>query len=107
MGDRIESALFQRSQFLWGDFSRTLKGMGVPIREIWEAKDGDLTLHLGGKMPAIRLHPESLEEQFPRLKTVCSLSGGNWGSLDYIDLRFPRKVILRLKKGGGEGFGKG
>ena len=107
VGDRIESGLFQRSQFLWREFSRTLKGMGVPIREIWEAKDGDLTLHLGRRMPAIRLHPDSLEEQFPRLKTVCSLSGGNWGSLDYIDLRFSRKVILKLKEGGGERFGKG
>lgn len=107
MGERIDSSLFQRGQYFWRDLQQFLKGSAIQIREIYQAKDGSLSVSLGGGMPSLRLRPESLEEQAPRLMSVISRYGPGWRSLEYIDLRFSGKIILKPVGKGGGGLGKG
>jgi hypothetical protein len=107
MGERINSSLFQRGQYFWRDLQQSLKGSAIPIRDIYQAKDGSLSVSLGGGRPSLRLRPESLEEQAPRLMNIMAGYGLDWSSLEYIDLRFPAKIILKPVGKGGGGLGKG
>jgi hypothetical protein len=108
-GERINSPLFQRGHYFWRDFGQALRGMGGQIEKIYQAKDGSLSLSLGERMPFLRLRPESseLEEQVARLKGIVSRYHPDWRSLEYIDLRFLGKVILKPRGKGGGGLGKG
>ena len=106
VGDLVQVGLFQRGSTIWRDLSQTL-GAGAQVREVCQAKDGSLSVRLGGRMPSLRLRPESAEEQFARLREVLMRYGTDLGSLGYIDLRFSGKVILKSAGTGGEEIGKG
>ena len=107
VGDTVRSAMFQRDCYLWRGFSQFLKGAGGQIREIYETKDGSLQVKLDQGMPSLKLRPESLEEQFARMGKVFSRHSIDWASVEYVDLRFSGRVILKPTGKGGEGLGKG
>jgi hypothetical protein len=107
VGHQVQVGLFQRGSTIWRDLSQTLQGAGAQIREVCQAKDGSLSVRLGGRMPSLRLRPESAEEQFARLREVLTRYDLDLGSLEYIDLRFSGKVILKPAGRGGEQIGKG
>ncbi len=107
VGDLVQIGPFQSGSTIWRDLSQTLNGSGATVREICQAKDGSLSVHLRGGMPSLRLRPESAEEQFARLREVLMRVDPDLGSLEYIDLRFSGKVILKPMGRGGEGIGKG
>ena len=107
VGDLVQIGPFQRGSTIWRDLSQTLEGSGAKIREICQAKDKSLSVHLGGRMPSLRVRPESAEEQFARLREVLLHQDPDLGSLEYIDLRFSGKVILKPMGRGGEEIGKG
>jgi cell division protein FtsQ len=107
VGDLVQIGPFQSGSTIWRDLSQTLNGSGAKVREICQAKDGSLSVHLGGGMPSLRLRPESAEEQLARLREVLMRVDPDLGSLEYIDLRFSGKVILKPMGRGGEGIGKG
>jgi cell division septal protein FtsQ len=94
-GDAVQTGPFQRGSTVWRDLSQTLRGLGAQIREVYQTKDGSLSFHLGGGMPSLRLRAESFEEQCTRLKEALASYGSDWRSLEYIDLRFSGKVILK------------
>jgi hypothetical protein len=106
VGDLVQVGLFQRGSTIWRGLSQTL-GAGAQVREVCQAKDGSLSVRLVGRMPSLRLRPESAEEQFARLREVLMRYGTDLGSLGYIDLRFSGKVILKPAGTGGEEIGKG
>ncbi|MDH7500259.1 MAG: FtsQ-type POTRA domain-containing protein [candidate division NC10 bacterium] len=107
VGGTITSNLFQAGSCLWRDLQQMLTVRGGQIREIWEGRDGSLSMNLGEGMPSLRWRAESLEEQLARLKEVMSLYHPDWRALEYIDLRFSGKVILKPVGKGGGGVGKG
>ncbi len=106
-GDPIQIGPFQRGSTIWRNLIQTLKGAGVKIREICQAKDGSLSVRLGGRMPSLRFRTESSEEQFARLREVLLRCDPDLGSLEYIDLRYSGKVILKPMGRGGGRIGKG
>jgi len=106
-GDLVQIGPFRGGSTIWRDLSQTLQGAGAKVREICQAKDGSLSVHLGGGMPSLRFRTESAEEQFARLREVLTRYDPDLGSLEYIDLRFSGKVILKPMGRGGERIGKG
>jgi len=107
VGETIESGLFRGGHIFWRDVHQMVASKGGQMREICQARDGSLSMNLGEGMPSLRWRPESLEEQMVRLKGVMSLYHPDWRTLEYIDLRYSGKVILKPVGKGGGGFGKG
>jgi|GEM_PF-2155348 len=103
-GEKIDLPLFDqdKGECFWRQLPQSLCGSSCKIQEIRCERDGSVTVCLGTNAPLLKLRPELLEEQLPRLQTVLSQAHLDWEGLEYIDLRFSRKIILRpLGKGGG------
>jgi hypothetical protein len=87
---------------MWRQFQKDTLGPGVQAREIRLETDGSCTVSLGDGMPYLRFQEDVLRWQLNRLATVLRIRGITLRELEYADLRFADKVIIKPSlKGGG------
>jgi len=101
VGERIEASRLGHGVRLWQQFDRNTLGPGVRPREVRLEGDGSFTVSLGHGLPRLRFREEALGGQLDRLARVLQIRGISLHALEYADLRFLDKVIVKpLPKGG-------
>lgn len=101
-GERIDPARVEQGVRLWQGFHHGTLGPDVQAREIQLEGDGSCTVLLGHGLPYLRFGEEdSLQQQLDRLARALEMRGTTLRELEYADLRFADKVIVKpLPKGG-------
>ena len=101
-GERIDPARVEQGARLWQRFHQGTLGPDVQAREIQLEGDGSCTVLLGPGLPYLRFgEQDGLQWQLDRLARVLEMRGTTLRELEYADLRFADKVIVKpLQKGG-------
>lgn len=100
VGERVEASPLVRAGRLWQQFQAGAIGPGVQPREIRLEGDGSFTAILDSGMPYLRLHEEGSRRRLERLARVLQIRGIGLSTLEYADLRFADRVIVKpLPKG--------
>ncbi|TAL39410.1 MAG: FtsQ-type POTRA domain-containing protein [Methylovulum sp.] len=101
-GERIDPARVEQGARLWQWFHQGALGLNVQAREIELKGDGSCTILLGQGLPYLYFGEEdSLQRQLDRLARVLEMRGTTLRELEYADLRFADKVIVKpLRKEG-------
>ena len=101
-GGRIDASRLEQGTRLWQQFHQyTFGGLERQAREIRLEGDGSCTVLLGRGMPYLRLRVDAVRGQLDRLARVLQIRGISLRDLEYADLRFADKVIVKpLPKGG-------
>lgn len=101
-GERIDPARIEQGARLWERFHQGTLGPDVQAREIRLEGDGSYTVSLGSGLPYLRFREEDgLQWRLDRLARVLKMRGTTLRELEYADLRFADKVIVKpLPKGG-------
>ena len=101
VGEQIEASRLGQGVRLWQQFDLNTLGPGVRPREVRLEGDGSFTVSLGQGLPRLRFREQALRGQLGRLARVLQIRGISLNALEYADLRFPDKVIVKpLPKGG-------
>jgi cell division septal protein FtsQ len=101
-GERLDVARLEQGARLWRQIEQDALGPGVQAREVRLETDGSFTVSLGHGMPFLRFREDVLRWQLHRLSTVLRIRGITLRELEYADLRFAGKVIIKPNlKGGG------
>lgn len=101
-GERIDPARVEQGARLWQRFHQGALGPDVQAREIELNGDGSCTVLLGQGLPYLYFGEEDgLRWQLDRLARVLAMRGATLRELEYADLRFADKVIVKpLRKEG-------
>ena len=100
-GERIDVSRLEQGARLWQQFHQYTFGLERLAREIRLEGDGSCTVLLGRGMPYLRLRVDAVRGQLDRLARVLQIRGISLHDLEYADLRFADKVIVKpLPKGG-------
>jgi hypothetical protein len=100
-GGRIDFPRLEQGTRLWQQFHAHNFGPGVRASEVRRERDGSYIVFLGQNMPYLRFREETMRVQLDRLTSVLRVRGIGLPELEYADLRFPDKVIVKpLLKGG-------
>ena len=101
-GERIDPARVEQGAYLWQRFHQGTLGPDVQVREIQMEGDGSYTVLLDHGLPYLRFgEKDSLQRQLDRLARAIEMRGTTLRELEYADLRFADKVIVKpLPKGG-------
>lgn len=94
-GDRLDMARLEQGARLWRQFQQDPLGLGVRVREIRLEGDGGCTVSLGHGMPYLRFQEHALRGQLDRLVQVLRIRAISLHELEYADLRFTDKVIIK------------
>lgn len=94
-GDRIDISHLELGTRLWQQFHRHALMPGVQAREIRLETDGSCTVFLDRGMPYLRVQEDDLLWQLDRLARVLQIRGISLRELEYVDLRFADKVIVK------------
>jgi len=101
VGERIDVSRLEQGARLWQQFHQYTFGLERQAREIRLEGDGSCTVLLGRGMPYLRLRVDAVRGQLDRLARVLQIRGISLHDLEYADLRFADKVIVKpLPKGG-------
>lgn len=101
VGERIDGSRLEQGARLWQEFHQHSLEPGMQAREIRLEGDGSCTALLGRGMPYLRFREDTLRRQLDRLARVLRIRGISLHELEYADLRFADKVIVKpLPKGG-------
>ena len=101
-GDRLDVARLEQGVRLWRQFQQDALGAGVQAREIRLEGDGSCTVSLGHGMPYLRFQEDALRWQLDRLIRVLRIRAISLRELEYADLRFADKIIIKPIPKGGE-----
>ncbi len=101
-GDRLDVARLEQGARLWRQFQQDALGAGVQAREIRLEGDGSCTVSLGHGMPYLRFQEDALRWQLDRLIRVLRIRAISLRELEYADLRFADKIIIKPIPKGGE-----
>jgi hypothetical protein len=101
-GERIDPARVEQGVHLWQRFRQGALGPDVRATEIRLKGDGSCTVALASGLPSLHLGEEAgLQRQLDRLARVLEMHGTTLRELEYVDLRFADKVIVKpIAKGG-------
>ncbi|MBZ0160724.1 FtsQ-type POTRA domain-containing protein [Candidatus Methylomirabilis sp.] len=95
-GERIDPARIEQGARLWQRFHRGVLGPDVQAREIRLQNDGSCTVLLGPGLPYLHFgEGDGLQWQLDRLMRVLEMRGTTLRELEYADLRFADKVIVK------------
>lgn len=94
-GERIDSARLEQGVRLWDRFHQYTFGLGVQAREIQLEGDGSCTVFLDPGLPYLRFREDGLQWQLDRLASVLQIREIGLHELEYADLRFADKVIVK------------
>lgn len=94
-GERIDPARVEQGVRLWQRFHQGTFGPGVQAKEIQLEGDGSCTVLLGPGLPYLRFREDGLQWQLDRLTSVLQIRGTSLRELEYADLRFADKVIMK------------
>ena len=94
-GERLDVSRLEQGAHLWQQFHRHTIGPGSEAMEIRLESDGSCTLLLGQGMPYLRFREDALRWQLDRLARVLQIRGISLRELEYADLRFADKVIVK------------
>ncbi len=101
VGEWIEPSRLGQGMRLWQQVDLEILGPGVRPREVQLEGDGSFTVSLGQGLPRLRFREQALRGQLGQLARVLRIRGIGLSALEYVDLRFPEKVIVKpLPKGG-------
>ena len=101
-GDRLDAARLEQGSRLWRQFQQDALGAGVQAREIRLEGDGSCTVSLGHGMPYLRFQEDALRWQLDRLIRVLRIRAISLRELEYADLRFADKIIIKPTPKGGK-----
>ncbi|MBI2903586.1 MAG: FtsQ-type POTRA domain-containing protein [Candidatus Methylomirabilis oxyfera] len=101
-GERLDVARLEQGARLWRKFQQDPLGPGVQAREIRLESDGSCTVSLGHGMPYLRFQEDAMRPQLDRLARVLRIRAISLRELEYADLRFADKVIIKPIPRGGE-----
>jgi len=101
VGERLDAARLEEGVRLWATLDTEILASGVRAAEIRLEGGGGLAVSLGQGMPYLRVSASRLDEELNRLARVLRTRGIPLQTLEYADLRFADKVIVKLvpKKG--------
>jgi cell division protein FtsQ len=101
VGERLDVAGLEEGARLWGTFDKEILAPGFRPTEVRVESGGSFTVSLGPGMPFLRVSAARLDDELNRLFTVLRTRGIALQTLEYADLRFADKVIVKLapKKG--------
>lgn len=100
--ERIGISRLEQGVRLWQQFDQHRLGPGMQAREIRLEGDGSCAVLLGSGLPYLRLREDALRRQLDRLARVLEIRGISLRELEYADLRFTDKIIVKpLPRGGG------
>ncbi len=101
VGGRVNAARLEAGARLWRQFDGENLPTGVRAREVRLERGGGFTVSLGPGMPYLRVKGTRLGEELGRLASVLRIREIGLEALEYADLRFADKVIVKLlsKKG--------
>lgn len=95
-GERIDPARVEQGIYLWQRFHQSTLGPDVQVREIQLEGDGSYTVLLDHGLPYLRFgEKDSLQRQLDRLARALEMRGTTLRELEYADLRFADKVIVK------------
>jgi len=94
-GGRLDVSRLEQGVRLWRQFHQHTPGPGSQAMEIRLEGDGSCTLLLGHGMPYLRFREDALRWQLDRLARVLQIRGISLRELEYADLRFADKVIVK------------
>jgi len=96
MGERIDPARIEQGARLWQQFQRSVLGTDVQAMEIQLKGDGSCTVLLGPGLPSLHFgEDDGIQWQLDRLAQVLEMRGTALRELEYVDLRFTDKVIVK------------
>ncbi len=101
VGERLDVARLEEGVRLWEKLDKEILASGVRAAEVRLESGGSFTVSLGQGMPHLRVSGARLDEQLNRLAMVLRTRRIALQTLEYADLRFADKVIVKLapKKG--------
>ncbi|MGB4781478.1 cell division protein FtsQ/DivIB [Candidatus Methylomirabilis sp.] len=95
-GERIDPARVEQGTYLWQWFHQGTLGPDVQVREIQLEGDGSYTVFLDHGLPYLRFgEKDGLQQQLDRLAQALEMRGTTLRELEYADLRFADKVIVK------------
>ena len=94
-GERLDASRLEQGARLWQQFHHRALDPGLQATEIRLEADGSCTLLLGRRMPYLRFREDALRWQLDRLARVLQIRGISLQELEYADLRFADKVIVK------------
>jgi cell division protein FtsQ len=95
VGERLDVARLEEGVRLWGKFDKEILASGARAVEIRLESGGSFTVSLGQGMPYLRVSGPRLDEELNRLAMVLRTRGIALQTLEYADLRFADKVIVK------------
>jgi cell division protein FtsQ len=102
VGEEIDASRLARCTRVWRRVGEEAPGLATVLREVRLEGDGSFTILLTGGMPYLRVREEGLSESLERLREVVGIRGRHLRELEYVDLRFGDRVIVRPVGKGGE-----
>ncbi len=95
-GELIDPARVEQGTYLWQWFHQGTLGPDVRVREIRLEGDGSYTVLLDHGLPYLRFgEKDGLQQQLDRLAQALEMRGTTLRELEYADLRFADKVIVK------------
>lgn len=94
-GKRIDVSRLEQGARLWQQYHQHPLAPGMQAREIRLEGDGSCTVLLGRGLPYLRFPEDVLRWQLDRLARVLEIRGISLRELEYADLRFADKVIVK------------
>lgn len=95
-GERIDPARVERGARLWQRFHHGALGADVQAREIQLKGDGSYHVVLGPGLPSLYFgEGDDVQRQLDRLARVLEVRRAPLRALEYADLRFADKVIVK------------
>jgi len=102
VGERIDSSRLEQGARLWQEFQQHGLEPGMRAREIHLEGDASCTVFLGRGVPYLRVREDTLRRQLERLARTLEIRGISLHELEYADLRFADKVIVKPLPNGEE-----
>jgi cell division protein FtsQ len=100
-GDRIDTNRLEQGARLWERLPDSSLAPTLRAREIRLERDGSLTIVPEAGMPSLRVRDQTWREQLERLAWLARVRGLRLESMEYADLRFANKVIVKPRLGEG------
>ncbi|HWR21545.1 MAG TPA: FtsQ-type POTRA domain-containing protein, partial [Verrucomicrobiae bacterium] len=95
-GELIDPARVEQGTYLWQWFHQGTLGPDVQVKEIQLEGDGSYTVLLDHGLPYLRFgEKDGLQQQLDRLSRALEMRGATLRELEYADLRFADKVIVK------------
>jgi hypothetical protein len=94
IGERILSVELAQGLAVWRQFQLANALQGKTAHEIAMTRDGSYAVHLGERMPIIRLLAQDMEGQLRRLGAALLASGQGLDRFAGVDLRFRDRVVF-------------